>query len=101
VEKRTKDRFRKLVIQSLDQVKINLRVEFSRRARQYMIAYQTVSSFNNDPEAAGKNFETSAHLLDRVVKERKSHRTVSQDGSWLNKMLKRMKEEPLYGDVEG
>jgi hypothetical protein len=66
-----------------------------------MIAYQTVSSFNNDPEAAGKNFETSAHLLDRVVKERKSHRTVSQDGSWLNKMLKRMKEEPLYGDVEG
>jgi hypothetical protein len=47
-----------------------------------MLAYQTVESFNNDPEAAGKNFETSAHLLDRVVKERTSHRTVSQDGSW-------------------
>jgi hypothetical protein len=101
VEKRTKDKFRKLVIQSLNQVKINLRMEFSRRARQCMIAYQTVESFNNDPSAAGKNFETSAHLLDRVVKERKFHRTVSQDGSWVGKMLKRMKEEPLHGDVEG
>jgi hypothetical protein len=45
--------------------------------------------------------ETSAHLLERVVKERKSHRTVSQDGSWVEKMLKRMKEQPLNGDVEG
>jgi hypothetical protein len=42
VEKRTKDNYRKLVIQSLNQVKINLRMEFSRRARQYMLAYQTV-----------------------------------------------------------
>ena len=48
-EKRTKAKFTKLVIQSLDQVKINLRMEFSRRARQYMLAYQTVESFNNDP----------------------------------------------------
>jgi hypothetical protein len=66
-----------------------------------MFAYQPVEAFNNDPEAAEKNFETSAHLLDRVVKERKSRRTVSQDGSWVDKMLKRMKEEPLHGDVEG
>jgi hypothetical protein len=65
-----------------------------------MLAYQAVESFNNDPEAAGKNFETSAHLLDKVVKESKSHRTVSQNGSWIDKMLKRMKEEPLHGDVE-
>ncbi len=98
-EKRTKAKFTKLVIQSLNQVKINQRTEFSRRARQYMLAYQTVESFNNDPQA-GKNFETSAHLLDRVVKERKSHRTVSQDGSWVDRLLKRMKEEPLHGDVE-
>jgi hypothetical protein len=82
-EKRTKDKFRKFVIQSLNQVKNNLRMEFSRRARQYMLAYPTVASFNHDPEAAGKNFETSAHLLDRVVKERKSHRMVLQDGSWV------------------
>jgi hypothetical protein len=34
VEKRTKDNFRKLVIQSLDQMQINLRMEFSQRARQ-------------------------------------------------------------------
>jgi hypothetical protein len=100
-DKRTKDKFRKLVIQSLDQVKSNLRIEFSRRARQYMLAYQTVESFKKDPDAAGKNFETSAHLLDSVVKERKSHRTVSQDGSWVGKMLKRMKEEPVHGDGEG
>jgi hypothetical protein len=100
-DKRTKDTFQKTVIQSLDQVKINVRMEFSRRARQYMIAYQTVQAFNNDPEAVDKNFETSAYLLDRVVKQRKSHRTVSQDGSWVEKMLKRMKEQPLHGDVEG
>jgi hypothetical protein len=46
-----------------------------------LLAYQTVEIFNDDPEAAGKNFETSAHLLDRVVKERKSHQTILQDGS--------------------
>jgi hypothetical protein len=92
-EKRTKDR--KLVIQSLNQVKINLRMEFSRRARQHLLAYQTLESFNNHPQTASKNFETSAYLLDRVVKERKSHRTVSQDGaSWIDRMLKGMKEEP-------
>ncbi len=44
------------------------------------LAYQTVEAFNDDTEAADKNFETSAHLLDRVVKERKSRLTVSQDG---------------------
>jgi hypothetical protein len=66
-----------------------------------MIVYQTVESFNNDLEAAGKKFETSAHLLDRVVKERKSHRLVSQDGSWVDRMLKRMKEQLLHGNVEG
>ncbi len=32
---------------------------------------------------------------------RKSHRTASQDGSWVEKMLKRMKEQPLHGDAEG
>jgi hypothetical protein len=99
-DKRTKDKFGKLVIQSLDQVKMNLRIEFSRRARQYMLAYQTVESFKKDPRAAGKNFESSAHLLDSVVKERKSHRTVSQDGSWVGKMLQRMKEKPVHGDVD-
>ena len=41
-EKRTKDKFRKLVIRRLNQVKINLRMKFSRRAGQYMLAYQTV-----------------------------------------------------------
>jgi hypothetical protein len=66
-----------------------------------MLSYQTIESFNNDPESAGKKFEILAHLLDRVVKERKSHRTVSQDGSWVDRMLKGMKEEPLHGDVEG
>ena len=67
-----------------------------------MLAYQTVESITNDPEAADKNFETSAHLLGRViVKERKSDRTVLQDGSWVSKMLKRMKEEPLLEDLEG
>jgi hypothetical protein len=85
-----------LVIQSLNQVKINLRMEFSRRARQYMLAYQTVESFNNEPEAAGKNLETSAHLLDRVVKERKSHRSVLQDDNWVDRILKRMKEDPVW-----
>jgi hypothetical protein len=59
VEKRTKDKYRKLVTQSLNQVNINPRMEFSRTARQYMIAHQTIESFNNDPEAAGKNLETS------------------------------------------
>jgi hypothetical protein len=72
-----------------------------------MFAYQTVESFNNDLEVAGMNFETSAHLLDRVVKERKSHRAaVLQDGLVAGlivvRMLKRMKEQPpLHGDVEG
>jgi hypothetical protein len=41
-EKRATDKFRKLVIQSLNQVKVNLRMEFSRRARQYMLLYQTL-----------------------------------------------------------
>jgi hypothetical protein len=58
---------------------------------------------NNDPEVEGKNFETLVHLLDRVVKGRKSRQTVSHNGSWVDKMLKRMKEEEssLHGDEEG
>jgi hypothetical protein len=37
-------------------------MEFSRQARRrYMLlAYQTVEIFNDDLEAAGKNFETSS-----------------------------------------
>jgi hypothetical protein len=55
--------------------------------------------------AADKNFETSANLLDRVVKERKSATLDGIARSWLvagfiSEMLKRMKDEPLHRDVE-
>jgi hypothetical protein len=43
---------------STSQLKINLRIDFFRRAKQSMLAHQTIESFNNDPEAVGKNLET-------------------------------------------
>jgi hypothetical protein len=53
-----------------------------------MIAHQTIESFNNDPEAAGKNLETS-QLYWKL-----------KDGSSVDKMFKIMKEEPLHGYLE-
>jgi hypothetical protein len=51
-------------------------------------------STDQDPAKKGKLPTSSAHLLDKVVAHRKSHRSVSHDGSWVTKLLNATKERP-------
>ena len=75
--------FERLVVECLDSVKMHHRYSFSSRARQYMLAYDTLARW----ELTGNEElvpEMTAHLLDQVVKQRKSHHTVGHDGKWVN-----------------
>ncbi len=96
------DRFRKLVKKSLESVNMNCRRSFSAKAREYMLAYDVLADWEDDtlPEALKGGLEkeelkTSAYLLDKVVKQRKSHRGVAQDGSWVNQIMFAMKERDV------
>ena len=67
-----------------------------------MLAYDVLADWEDDtlPEALKGGLEkeelkTSAYLLDKVVKQRKSHRGVAQDGSWVNQIMFAMKERDV------
>jgi hypothetical protein len=47
-----------------------------------MIAYDTLQRWEEDP-AKGELPMSSAHLLDKVIAHRESHRSISHDGSWV------------------
>lgn len=67
--KKGKPNFRALVIESLSKVTLAHRYSFSRRAREYMGAYETVEQCKNELNDKNIKLETSAHLLDKVVSE--------------------------------
>ena len=66
-----------------------------------MIAYQTVELYENgEVETGNEEFKSSAHIIDKVVGCRKSHRSVSQDTGWLNKLLSTSKSSKLHDNVD-
>ena len=101
VSKRSKKKFTETVKESLQKVTLDYRRSFSKRAREYMIAYQTVELYENgEVETGNEEFKSSAHIIDKVVGCRKSHRSVSQDTGWLNKLLSTSKSSKLHDNVD-
>jgi len=91
--------FTELVVECLGSISMKQRLAFSARARQYMVAYDTLAhweSLDDDVKGDEKLPETSANLLDRVVKKFKSHRGVGHDGSWVTKIVSAMSQRGAH-----
>jgi len=99
-EKKGAAGFKKLVVKCLEGIGFHQRVSFSARARQYMLAYEVMAAWEDGelPDALkdghGSLPESSAQLLDKIVKCRKKcHRSIdSKDGAWVNRIMDAMKE---------
>ncbi len=96
-DKKTKEKCFKSVQASLDKVDPKSRRSSSKRAREYMLAYDTLEAWKED-ETRGQEPESSAHFLDSVVKERRSHRSVSHDGKFVSRMVAEMKARPIHAE---
>jgi hypothetical protein len=108
--KRRKDNFRTSIRQCLDRNKV-LTVEkqrmFSKRARQYMLAYQSIEiskdrskseateEMNNDVEKNENTqvkLEMSAYLVEKIIKKYKSHRGATDfDLAYIDAIVNDMK----------
>ena len=101
-DKDTKEKFTKRVQESLDSINLNARQSFSRRAREYMLAYDAIQKMEKEDDNGNDEGEkmklASAYLLDKVVNLRKSHRGVGHDEVWVQSVLQKMKEEPTHKD---
>lgn len=67
------------------------RWSFSTHAQEYMLAYHVLANWESlDDSVKGTEPlpETSASLLDKVIKERhKSHRTIRHDSRFVNRVM--------------
>jgi hypothetical protein len=97
--KKTKIKLRESVKKSLDMNKvltIQRRRLFSKRAREYMVAYSILDNNNskeevdkNNSDDNGKQEETkpqmTAYLIEKIVKQYKSHRSAADfDAGFIN-----------------
>ncbi len=104
--KKTKIKFRESVKKSLDMNKvltIQRRRLFSKRAREYMVAYSILDNNNSEEEVDknnsndnGKQEETkpqmTAYLIEKIVKQYKSHRSAADfDAGFINGIVDRMR----------
>ena len=95
-EKKTKAKFRESVSKCLDTQSV-LTFErqrmFSRRARQYMVAYYSLDNLKDEEaETNTTNPLMSAYLIERVVKQYKTHRSAADfDSGYVNKVVNAMK----------
>ena len=99
-EKRTKAKFLNSVKISTDRNKVltlAMQRKFSRRARQYMLAYRAIDiqSENNENEEV----KMSHSLLENVLKAFKTHRcTADTDSKWINTVVGTMRNPILILD---
>ena len=108
-EKRRKENFRNSVRQCLDRGEV-LTIErqrmFSKRARQYMLAYHSIelSKVKGESGAAGESndknkkphvkLEMSAYLVEKIIKTYKSHRGATDfDSAYIDAIVNDMKSE--------
>jgi hypothetical protein len=106
-EKRTKNKFRESVKKSIsrDIMTIERQRMFSRRARQYMLAYNAIDNNNdaneantaaNTGEAPAEDKKTTFALIESIIKNYKhtykTHRSVADsDTGYINKVVSAMK----------
>ena len=105
--KKTKIKFRESVKKSLDMnnvLTIRRRRLFSKRVREYMVAYSILDNNNSEQEGVdnnnsddnGKQEETkpqmTAYLIEKIVKQYKSHRSAADfDAGFINGIVDRMR----------
>ena len=108
LEKKTKAKFRESVSKCLSTNVLTLERQrmFSRRAREYMVAYH---SLDNQPKSDPKSEKTkenttknnphtnnnplmSAYLIEKIIKQYKTHRSAADfDSGFVNKVVNEMK----------
>jgi hypothetical protein len=100
--KKGKDNFRESVKKSLDtQIVLTIarQRKFSRRAREYMLAYHTLDNTEevdendlDDAEAKEKKPLMSAYLIEKIIKQYKCHRSAADfDTGFIARMVVEMK----------
>lgn len=89
-KKKSKENFRKNVTQSMKNITVRAMRSMSKRAREYIVAYDVLSRWKDIHGADSEVPETSAKLLDRLVDQRRSHRSVSHDNPWVKMLMESM-----------
>jgi hypothetical protein len=100
-DKRRKENFRNSVRQCLDRMTV-LTIErqrmFSKRARQYMLAYHSIELSKEKRESGGEaessnaKLEMSAYLVEKIIKTYKSHRGATDfDSAYIGAIVNDMK----------
>ena len=99
-EKRIKAKFLNSVKISTDRNKVltlAMQRKFSRRARQYMLAYRAIDIQSQNNE--NKEVKMSHSLLENVLKAFKTHRcTADTDSKWINNVVGTMRNPILILD---
>ena len=100
-EKRTKNKFRESVNRAMDSntvLTIERRRLFSKRAREYMLAYSILD--NNDEIGSSEGVDDekkphmTAYLIEKIVKQYKSHRSASDfDAGFINRIVEKMRQQ--------
>lgn len=92
-QKKSKEKFRESVRKCLsrEHIQTKQQQQFSRRARQYMLAYLAMETDTNQfPQSDSIR---SSHLIEKIIKQYKSHRAANDfDTGYINKVVAQMKE---------
>jgi hypothetical protein len=102
-EKRSKSKFRESVRKCIDRdevLTIARRRLFSKRAREYMLAYSILDNSDEIGSSEGVDDANKPHmtayLIEKIVKQYKSHRSASDfDTGFINRIIEAMKNN-LY-----
>ena len=97
-KKRSKEKFRALVSNciSRDELTIERRRKFARRARRYLLAYLALAKFKREAtpedEGAAKEVTMSAALIEKIVKQYKNHRCIlDQERGFIRQVMNEMR----------
>jgi hypothetical protein len=107
-EKRTKTKFRESVRKCLDSTRVltvQRRRLFSKRARQYMLAYSILDNSDELAESEGVDDEKKPHmtafLIEKIVKQYKSHRSAADfDAGFINRIVDKMRDQQYNNHAE-
>ena len=69
---------------------------FSAKARDYMLAYDTIQKMEENGSQDKEREGVSQAKLDKIVGHRKSHRGVGPDETWVKSVLEAMKDREIH-----
>jgi hypothetical protein len=84
-------------LDSTDVLTVVRRRLFSKRAREYMLAYSILDNEEMDSSEGGgdtKKPHMTAFLIEKIVKQYKSHRSAADfDAGFINRIVEKMREQ--------